>query len=100
MFLQNPRIYDTTDVSAWTGTVVNKTKGTTLALVQNETPFVYADLSKYGDGPVFYFKTEVGDDDFLDTPKAGDEIVVTLTGLKKLDGTPATISYTVRLFAF
>jgi len=45
-----------------------------------------------------FYRHSAGDD-FLKTPNPGDEFEIELTGLKKTDGTTATIKYTVKLFA-
>jgi len=94
----NPAKYDSPDMNKLTGSVTNLVDGKVLKLQpwKTENFDVQYESLGYGDTITFFPKS---DDFFFDTPNPGDEFVIEFKGLTKLDGTPATIKYTVKLFA-
>ena len=94
----NPDKYKTPEIADVTGKITNTVDGSVVDLVPWQTPGFAILYDKYGEGPSITFLPQV-DDAYFKSPKAGNEFVVELNGIYKTDGTPATIKYTVKLFA-
>ncbi|NUU75757.1 stalk domain-containing protein [Paenibacillus xylanilyticus] len=94
----NPDKYQTPDYYKLSGTVTNKTDGSVFKLTPDKTEGFYLHPAGYGSGPVISFPYR-DEDKLFDAPKAGDEYVVEISGVNNTNGTPATIKYTVKLFA-
>ncbi|WP_336747571.1 CAP domain-containing protein [Paenibacillus sp. y28] len=94
----NPDKYQPVDWTKVGVAVTNLLDGSTRNLVYGKTDGFYVNVENRGEGAViaFFPKDKA---EFLKAPNAGDEFQIEITGLTKTDGTPATIKYTVKLFA-
>ncbi|NOU95172.1 hypothetical protein GC093_18360, partial [Paenibacillus sp. LMG 31456] len=94
----NPNKYKLPEPAEVAGKVTNLVDGKVTELIPNETPGFGVLYDNNGERVTITFLPKV-DDSYFDKPNAGNEFVVELNGLYKTDGTPATIKYTVKLFA-
>ncbi|TVX99079.1 stalk domain-containing protein [Cohnella terricola] len=96
----NPAKYQQPNLDQVHGTVTNLTDGTVLEIKPENWMTNGVNDENYGEGSIIYFVTMPYEDDrFFDAPIPGHEFVVELSGIYKTDGTPATVKYTVKLFA-
>lgn len=95
----NPAKYQPLDSTKVSGTITNAVDGSVQKLTYGQTGGFYINVEKgYGEGNCISFYP-YNDDKFFDQPNPGDEFTIELNGIYKTDGTPATVKYTVKLFA-
>ncbi|MNW43631.1 Protease inhibitor precursor [compost metagenome] len=94
----NPNKYQSLDTTKVKGTITNLVDGSVQKLIYGETPGFDINVEDYSGGEMISFYP-YQEDAFYEAPNPGDEFVIELTGLTKIDGTPATIKYTTKLFA-
>ncbi|GEM_PF-5490518 len=94
----NPDKYQMPDITEIGGTVTNLVDGSVLKLISGTTPVFTAMYDRVNGTSTIVFPVK-DNDHYWDEANAGDEFVVELNGLHQTDGTPATIKYTVKLFA-
>lgn len=94
----NPDKYQMPNVTEIGGTVTNLVDGSVLKLVSGQTPVFTAMYDRVNGTSTIVFPVK-DNDHYWDEANAGDEFVIELNGIYKTDGTPATVKYTVKLFA-